>query len=143
MVNGEPVYTKTLICWKLTLAYLTKTLACLNSALLLTLASAGMGFAWLCCWLERFLNGRRATAWLLPLHRAAERSTMPEAEPVAMPISVPDSAHPNLANNAAPTLAKVQPFAMPHRAPRTIDGLLRTRNAASRMEDRASSPMVH
>ena len=139
MVNGEPLYTKTLICWKLTLAYLGKTVGCLNSALLLTLASAGMGLAWLCCWLERFLNGRRATAWLLPLRRAAERSPMPESEQAAMRISVP---------TASPTPSKGQPFVMPHRAPRTIDGLLRTRNATSRMEDRetssrASSPMVH
>ena len=143
MVNGEPLYTKTLICWKLTLAYLGKTVGCLNSALLLTLASAGMGLAWLCCWLERFLNGRRATAWLLPLRRAAERSPMPESEQAAMRISVPDPVP-----TASPTLAKGQPFVMPHRAPRTIDGLLRTRNATSRMEDRetssrASSPMVH
>ncbi len=139
MVNGEPLYTKTLICWKLTLAYFGKTLACLNSALLLTLASAGMGLAWLCCWLERFLNGRRATTWLLPLRRAAERSPMPESEEADMRVSVAD---------ASPTPAKAQPFVMQNRAPRTIDGLLRTRSAASRMEDRAasssaSSPMVH
>jgi hypothetical protein len=126
MVNGDAVYAKTLLYWKLTLAHAAKTLGHLKSALLLTLASAAMGLAWLCCWLEHFLSGRRSTAWLLPLRRDQEHVPISEHKPEAVPM-----------------LAKVQPFAMPHPSPRTIDGLLRTRNASARMEERGSSPMVH
>ncbi len=126
MPHPDAVYTRTLLSWKLTLAHIAKALGHLKSALLLTLASAAMGFAWLCCWLESFLSGRRATAWLLPLHCAGESVPKPAQKPAA-----------------APVLASVHPFAMPHSVPRTIDGLLRTRNASARMEERESSPMVH
>ncbi len=125
MVHNDAVYARTLLCWKLTLAHIGRALSHLKSALLLTVASAAMGLAWLCCWLECYLSGRRATSWLLPLRPANQPSSTPELKAEVQP------------------LARVHPFAMPHSAPRTIDGLLRTRSAAARMEERGSSPMVH
>ncbi len=80
----------------------------LKSALLMTLASAGVGFAWFCCWLDRFLSGR-GSSWIIsarPARREAAGSLRREA-----------------------AYEKLQPIAIGRTQPRTIDSLIRNREA--------------
>jgi len=106
-VDSGSVYSRTLNSWQLTAVYSGKMLHFLTRALLLTLASAGMGFAWLCCWLDRFRCGNSAGSWMIP----GRMATMQDTER-----RCPETHSPRIA-------ARYQP--------RTIDGMIRSRSAGA------------
>lgn len=108
-VNFGAVYSRSVISWKLAFVYAGKMLHHLTSAILMTLASAGLGFAWLCCWLDRFRSGKQATSWIL--------SARPAARPAAE-LRSPDA-----------TAERMQPITLGRTQPRTIDSLIRNKGA--------------
>jgi hypothetical protein len=107
-VNLDTVCSRTAICWQLAFVHAGKTLHHLTSALLMSLASAGLGMAWLCCWIERFCSSKHATSWIISPHSAPLDSTAREVTIGA---------------------DKLQPFAMGKPQPRTIDSLIRNKGA--------------
>jgi hypothetical protein len=104
-VNPDAVYSRTAICWQLAFVHAGKMLHFLTGALLLSLASAGLGFAWLCCWLDRFRSSKGATGWII----SARQTTQPDSEP-HRPVAVAE---------------RLQPFALERAQSRTIDSLIR------------------
>ena len=107
-MNLDTVCSRTAICWQLAFVHAGKMLHHLTSALLMSLASAGLGMAWLCCWLERFCSGKRATSWIISPHAA--------------PLNSSDRV-------ATTGVERLQPFAMGRPQPRTIDSLIRNKGA--------------
>lgn len=106
-MNPGAVYSRTVISWQLAFVYAGKMLHHLTSAVLMSLASAGLGFAWLCCWLDRVRAGKRATSWIISAHPASRRDSE-ERPPVA-------------------AVERVQPFMQGRNQPRTIDSLIRNK----------------
>ena len=80
----------------------------LTRAILLSLASVALGFAWLCCWLDRFRSNRGA-AWITPA-RASDAPSPKRHVPVAL-----DDKYP------------VRVAERSQQEPRTIDSLIRSR----------------
>jgi hypothetical protein len=107
-LNLAFVYSRAVISWQLVFSHASKMLRHLKSALLMTLASAGVGFAWFCCWLDRFLSGN-GSSWIIsarPAQREAAERLRPEV-----------------------VAEKLQPVAMGRTQPRTIDSLIRNKGA--------------
>lgn len=107
-MNLAFVYSRAVISWQLVFSHASRMLRHLKSALLMTLASAGVGLAWFCCWLDRFLSGS-GTSWIIsarPAERKAAESLRQEVAP-----------------------EKLQPIAVGRTQPRTIDSLLRSKEA--------------
>jgi hypothetical protein len=65
-MNSSYVYSRTAASWRLAFLHAGKMLHFLTRALLLSLASMGLGWAWLCCWLEHFASSKATTAWIIP-----------------------------------------------------------------------------
>jgi len=108
-VNSDSVFSRTVASWKLSLVYSGKMLHYLTRAVLLSLASAGMGFAWCCCWLDQFRSTSSTAAWLIP-GRAAVLAD-PERHSTVMLAERYQSR-----GSGRPTVA-----------PRTIDSLIRNK----------------
>jgi hypothetical protein len=110
-VNPDAVYSRTVICWQLAFAHAGKLLHFLTSAVLMSLASAGLGFAWLCCWLDRFRSSRGPAGWMISVKRAPEREAPRES---AVGVEVEE---------------RFQPLALKRTQLRTIDSLIRGKGA--------------
>jgi hypothetical protein len=65
-MDSSYVYSRTADSWRLVFVHAGKLLHFLMRALLMTLASAGLALAWLCCWVDRYRSGKGA-AWLIPV----------------------------------------------------------------------------
>lgn len=107
-MNLAFVYSRAVISWQLVFSHASKMLRHLKSALLMTLASAGVGLAWFCCWLDRYLSGS-GTSWIISARQAERKAA--------------ESRHPETASE------KLQPIAMGRTQPRTIDSLIRNKEA--------------
>jgi hypothetical protein len=128
-MNSGPVYSRTVIGWQLTFVHAGKTLHHLKSALLMSLASAGLGLAWFCCWLDRFLSGKRAGSWIISPHDADRRELeqRPAVEP-PRPIAVVErSSPPAFGQNRA----------------RTIDSMIREKDISARAFENGKAPFLH
>ncbi len=121
-MNPAAIYSRTGVSWQLAFVHAGKMLHHLKSALLLSLASAGLGLAWLCCWLDRFLSGRRAGSWIISA-RPAQRIRPEPARPAAVP-------------------EKLRPLAFERNKPRTIDSLIHN-EMGSRICETGNAPLLH
>jgi len=70
-VNLTTVFSRFLASWCLVFVHAARTVHFLTRALLMSLALAGLTFAWLCCWLDRFRSSGDATGWIIPVKAAA------------------------------------------------------------------------
>jgi hypothetical protein len=64
-VNSNVLLSRTAASWRLAFVHAARTLHFLMRAALLSLASLGYGFTWLCCSLDRFRSRKNATAWII------------------------------------------------------------------------------
>lgn len=98
-MDSSYVYSRTADSWRLAFVHAGKLLHFLTRALLMTLASASLALAWLCCWIDRF-RSNKGTAWLISV----------------TPTTAPATGEP---------LIRADRLAPPQ--PRTIDSLIRSR----------------
>lgn len=108
-MDSDFVYSRTVVSWRLAICYAFRTLHYGFRAALFSLASAGLGFAWLCCWLDRVRCSRK-NSWMVPgsavrLHQVEEQYTA--------------------AQHRGHTAVRYQ------MQPRTIDSMMRNRGARS------------
>jgi hypothetical protein len=123
-MNSEIVYSQTATSWEMVFIHLGKTLQHLKSALLMSLAAAATGFAWFCCWLDRFLSGKRAGSWIISPRRAEQ--SIPElqyAEPLR-PTAVAE---------------KMPPLSFERNHGRTIDSLIREKDSRPRIYENGNA----
>jgi hypothetical protein len=122
-MNANAVLSRATASWGLAFVHASKTLHFLNRALLLSAASVALGLAWLFCWLDRFGSLKASTKWLIyPFPAAA-------SEPVGRSVERPEM-RANMRPDVRPVMR--QPVALGERrqaAPRTIDSLIRNREA--------------
>ena len=116
-MNSSYVYSRTAASWRLAFSYAGKTLHFLTRALLLSLASTGLGWAWLCCWLERFSSSKATTAWIIPATASASGRNR---QPVVL-------ADRNSPQHVSQHLSQHLPQHLSQ--PRTIDSLIRSKEA--------------
>ncbi len=97
-MNASILISRTAVSWRLAFVHAAQMFHYLMRALLLSLASVGFGFAWLCCSSDHFRSSKSTTAWII----------FPNSSPQFTP------EHPC-------------PVALEERDPRTIDSLIRNR----------------
>jgi hypothetical protein len=106
-MNSKAVYSRTLVSWRLAFNHAGLMLHFLTRALLLSLASAGLVFAYLCCWLDRMRSNSKATEWII----SPKSAEPPEPE----------------LHRPSVTGERLQPVSLERNQPRTIDSLIRNK----------------
>jgi hypothetical protein len=104
-INIASAPARALTAWQLTFSHAAKMLRHLQSAILFSLALLGLGFAWLCCWVERFVTGKRTGFGITLTREDRSRHAAPPA-PFAE--------------------RKIQPLTLERKPPRTIDSLIQS-----------------
>jgi hypothetical protein len=138
-MDSSAVYSRTGDSWRLSFVHACKLLHYLTRALLLSVASASLGLAWFCCWIDRFRSSRDSTAWLIhpdpnPNNSAARAPDTYEPAARANEAYAPAAGSRETALPHEPAASKnwrqqrpVEVAARPYLQPRTIDSLIRSK----------------
>jgi len=73
-MESKYIYSRTTNSWRLTFVHAAKFVHFLTRALLMTTASAGIGLAGLCCWIDRFRSSKE-NSWMMPMSPKHIRSS--------------------------------------------------------------------
>jgi len=128
-VNTKALFTRTLASWRLAFDHAGQMLNFLTRAVLLSLASASVGLAFLFCWVDRFRSSK-AAEWVIP-GRAVAPGKMVTSERSA---AIGRMAAPMPKTERRRPVAVAERYPVPkqdrtHHQPRTIDSMIRSKGA--------------
>lgn len=86
-MDSSYVYSRAADSWKLSFLHAGKLLHFLARAFLMTIASACLLLAWLCCWIDRF-RSNKSTAWIIPVAPASARQRRLQPERLPQPQTI-------------------------------------------------------